>query len=85
MADLDAESAKPWSLYVGTMVMAGMAVLSGIDAWIAAALGSNFTARMSLQIGISCGFAALGSLAYALRRSQKTTPSAPRGRQSAAP
>jgi hypothetical protein len=68
LADIDKNPAKPWSLYVGTMVMAGMTVISGINSGVAAAVGSSTVARTSLGTAFAFAAAALGSLAYVLWR-----------------
>jgi hypothetical protein len=72
MADSDKNSAKPWPLYIGTMVMAGVAIIAGIDSGIAAALGNDDVTRTSLGTACSFAFAALGSLAYALWLGRRT-------------
>jgi len=73
MADADRDSAKPRSLYVGPVVMAGVAIISGVDSGVAAAFGSDTFAHVSLGTAFSCAFAALGSLVYELWRGRRAS------------
>jgi hypothetical protein len=73
MTDPQPDLSKPWLPYVGVMVMAGLTLMLEIDAFIAAALGSDAIFRVSLQTGCSFGFAALGGLIYAVRKSRRTS------------
>lgn len=65
------ESAKPWTEYIGAMVMTGIAIISGVDACVATVLGNSAVARISLQTMLTSAFAALGSLVYIILRHRK--------------
>jgi hypothetical protein len=71
MPDPAAEPATPWARYVGAIVMTGMTIALGINACVAAALGSNSIERISFETACSCAFAALCSLAYAATRRRR--------------
>jgi hypothetical protein len=71
MSALPSKPTRPWLPFVGTIVMATMAVMSGIDACVAVILGSHSIVRISLLTGCSFAFAALGGLGFALRRTRK--------------
>lgn len=71
MANTGEGRIPPWSLSVGSLVMAGMAVTSGVAACIAMIVGGDAVARMSAESGCSYAAAALGSLIYARLRSKR--------------
>lgn len=73
MTDINKHSPKLWSQYVGTIVMAGVAIISVVDSGIAAALGNDAVARISLGTAYPCAIAALGSLLYTLWRGRRAS------------
>jgi hypothetical protein len=73
MADTNKNPAETWSLHVGTIVMTGIAAITGVDGGIATAIGSDVVARVSLGTASSCALAAVGSLAYAQWRRRGTS------------
>lgn len=70
MADLSKDAVEPWSPYISAMVMAGLAVLSGIEGGVAVAFGGEDVARISFGTAYACAIAALGGLVYALWRAR---------------